>query len=363
MAYYLDLFSPDTYEAFSHSDQTVSGFRQRQRKAASCIQVGDKLICYMTKLSQWIGILEVTSEAYEDFMPLFLPEDDPFVVRFNVKSLVWLQKEYAVPIRFDEVWNELSFTKDYDKKTSFWTGRLRSSLVQMSEKDGKFLESLLINQVTNKFIFDVDEDEYARLISHTVRRADKVVSVAIPESDADEAQPAQEVRESIKIQALLARIGAKMGLRIWIPRRDRSNVFVEWKDHETAVLGALPLNYDELTIKTIEEIDVIWLRGRSIVRAFEVEHTTSIYSGILRMADLLALQPNMDIKLHIVAPIERKDRVFQEIRRPVFSLLEKGPLSDNCTFLSYDSLQELAKQKHLAYMTDDVLDEYVEEAE
>src|SRR5690242_21750466 len=33
----------------------------------------------------------------------------------------------------------------------------------------------------------------------------------------------------------------------------------------------------------------------SIVRAFEVEHTTSVYSGILRMADLLALQPNMDI--------------------------------------------------------------------
>jgi hypothetical protein len=39
----------------------------------------------------------------------------------------------------------------------------------------------------------------------------------------------------------------------------------------------------------IERIDVLWLKGRSIKRAFEVEHTTSIYSGILRMADLLAL--------------------------------------------------------------------------
>jgi hypothetical protein len=38
------------------------------------------------------------------------------------------------------------------------------------------------------------------------------------------------------------------------------------------------------------------------VRAFEVEHTTAIYSGLLRMADLLSLVPNMDIKLHIVAP-------------------------------------------------------------
>jgi hypothetical protein len=53
----------------------------------------------------------------------------------------------------------------------------------------------------------------------------------------------------------------------------------------------------------------------------------AIYSGILRMADLLSLQPNMDIKLHLVAPAARRDKVFQEIQRPVFSLLEKGPLA------------------------------------
>ena len=47
MAYYLDLFSPETYEAFSRSDRTVSGFRLRQQKTASRIQPGDKLLCYM----------------------------------------------------------------------------------------------------------------------------------------------------------------------------------------------------------------------------------------------------------------------------------------------------------------------------
>ena len=41
-------------------------------------------------------------------------------------------------------------------------------------------------------------------------------------------------------------------------------------------------------------------------RAFEVEHTTAIYSGLLRMADLLALQLNMQIRLHLVAPEERR---------------------------------------------------------
>ena len=81
------------------------------------------------------------------------------------------------------------------------------------------------------------------------------------------------------------------------------------------------------------------------------------------MADLLALQPNMDIKLHLVAPASRRDKVFQEIQRPVFSLLEKGPLADYCTFMSYDSLIELSRLKHLSYVSDGVLEEYEEVAE
>jgi hypothetical protein len=81
------------------------------------------------------------------------------------------------------------------------------------------------------------------------------------------------------------------------------------------------------------------------------------------MADLLALQPNMDIRLHIVAPESRKQKVFEEIRRPVFSLLEGKPLSERCTFLSYDSVREIAGLKHVEHLSDSVLEEYEEEAQ
>ena len=74
-------------------------------------------------------------------------------------------------------------------------------------------------------------------------------------------------------------------------------------------------------------------------------------------------ESNMDINLHIVAPLARREKVFSEIRRPVFSLLDKGPLAESCTYLSYDSLREVAAQKHLAHLSDRVLDEYAEEAE
>lgn len=365
MKYYLDLFSPETYEAFTKSNRDISGFRVRQQNAASRINIGDILICYMTKLSRWVGVLEVTSEWSRDDIPLFYEADDPFVIRFKVRPLVWLPIEKAIPIRDEQVWSRLSFTRDYDRNYQYWTGKLRASLNQLDDEDGQFLEKLLMAQVNGGGIFEFDEHEYRKLLTHRVRRLDKTVTVSVPQdTEADtRSTPPAEVRESIKVQALLANIGDQMGMRIWIPRNDRNNVLSEWKQEHRPLLEHLPLNYDETTLRTIEQIDVLWLKGRAIVRAFEVEHTTSIYSGILRMADLLALQPNMDIKLHIVAPNERREKVFQELRRPVFSLLEKGPLSESCTFLSYDSVRELAQEKHLAHLSGSVLDDYAEEAE
>ncbi len=367
MAYFINLFSPETYEAFSQSSREVSGFRISQEAAATRIQIGDRFICYMTKLSRWIGVLEVASEWYVDETALFYSENDPFILRVRVIPIVWLEKEYAIPIHDDRVWSRLSFTKNHSKNSYMWTGRLRSSLRQLDDEDGLFLEQLICGQAETGKAYEIDQAQYQRLISHRVRRLDKVVSVSVPENGDAEAEahspPQRDVRESIQIQALLASIGATMGMRIWIPRNDRAAVCAEWKSDNQPLLDILPLNYDEATLKTIEQIDVLWLKGRAIVRAFEVEHTTSIYSGILRMADLLALQPNMDIKLHIVAPYIRREKVFQEIRRPVFSLLEKGPLSESCSFVSYDSIRELAQQKHLAHLSDSVLEEYAEEAE
>jgi hypothetical protein len=131
-----------------------------------------------------------------------------------------------------------------------------------------------------------------------------------------------------------------------------------WQPKQSSVLQDLPLNYDSDTLNTIENIDVLWFKGRAIVRAFEVEHTTSIYSGILRMADLMALQPNLNIKAHIVTPVERKEKVMRELARPVF----KYVLASSCSFISYDSIEELSKEKWLEYMKHDVLEKFSESA-
>ena len=86
-------------------------------------------------------------------------------------------------------------------------------------------------------------------------------------------------------------------------------------------------------------IDVLWLRGNAIVSAFEIESTTSIYSGLLRMSDLIAMQPNLKIPLYLVAPDDRRDKVITEVNRPTFSRLDP-PMSQMCRFIAFSALRK-----------------------
>lgn len=191
------------------------------------------------------------------------------------------------------------------------------------------------------------------------------ITVATDQDEPNDSGDDGDVRESIKIQGLLARIGEEMGFDIWLPNPDRARVAKVWQPRDPrTLLTSLPLSYDKTTQSTIGLIDVIWIKNkRSIARAFEVEHTTSIYSGILRMADLVALQPDIRIKMHIVAPSDRQEKFATEIRRPVFSYMTNGRLSDMCTFISYDDVRHIARLEHLNHTSDRILGDFEVSAE
>jgi hypothetical protein len=85
-------------------------------------------------------------------------------------------------------------------------------------------------------------------------------------------------------------------------------------------------------------VDVIWLQDDFIVKLFEVESTTSIYSGILRMTDFMVKVPNIAVDMHIVAPDDDVDKVREEINRPTFQhVLESA---DHCSlrYLSFSGV-------------------------
>ncbi|MCY4414715.1 MAG: hypothetical protein OXE87_00150 [Chloroflexi bacterium] len=374
MKYHLDLFTPETWEAFTGVGATCTGFRVRHRRLAhERVKPGDLFLCYMTRLSRWCGVLQVESGPFEDDTPRF-GTDDPFPIRFNVKPIVILDPESAVPIRQPQVWQALSITNQCEPGDARWTGFFRQSLNTLEDGAGQFLVELLKNEQSSPGTYPLTDQDRRRLNQRQrIRTLTGEVEVDIPEPGDDEFAPDEELtepdqqrnlQESIQYQAKVAQVGIQMGFHVWVPRNDKASVLtlIPADDHKK-ILNVLPLNFDEVTLGTIENIDVLWLKGRSMARAFGIEHTTTVYSGLLRIADLLALQPNMNIRLHIVAPVRRREKVLREIKRPVFSLLERGPLYEQCSFLSYDSIDTLAEIPYLSHMSDSIVEEHEEFAE
>lgn len=80
---------------------------------------------------------------------------------------------------------------------------------------------------------------------------------------------------------------------------------------------------------TAELIDVLWLyRGKArIASAFEVEKSTSIYSGILRLTDMALSIPGGEEHLYLVAPAARKKEIIDQLRRPMFQRPDEFSLS------------------------------------
>ena len=131
-----------------------------------------------------------------------------------------------------------------------------------------------------------------------------------------------------------------MGLELWIDPTDRGKSYDGEKLGDIpGVLDELPLPFSSEVLKTIRRIDVLWLRDQMVVGAFEVESTTSIYSGLLRMSDLVAMNPNLTIPMFIVAPEARRERVRQEIVRPTFSKLFHPPMQKRCRYIPFDGLR------------------------
>ncbi len=347
MNYWLDLFTGTTWREFREAGANVSGFRGRQAAVAKRVQPGDIFLCYLTGVMRWVGALEILGPT-SDTRRIWKEQDFP--VRFAVKPLVMLQPEHGVPM--EELDGRVSFYAD-PKDRGMFRGFVRGSLNLFKvPKDGELILSLLRTAENNPVSRPVDPKKLARKPLYKVEprkgagKQATLVTVPEPEesataaiSDRQEAAESATTRHS-EIQYQLLTLGAELGLDVWVARNDRSR---KWDGRVLGslprILDQLPTQFNEATTRTIELIDVLWSSGNSIVAAFEVECTTSIYSGLLRMSDLMALQPNLDINLYLVAPDERRDKVEQELLRPTFSLREK-PLAKICGFLPFSVLCE-----------------------
>jgi hypothetical protein len=167
-------------------------------------------------------------------------------------------------------------------------------------------------------------------------RKKRIVQTTLPPVEGFET----EEEESIHSQAQnsLIKLGRITGCSVWIAPNDRNRSF-RGKTLGEECLKQLPnLGLSEEATRRISLIDIIWIKQNAPVCAFEVEATTSIYSGLLRMSDLISVVPALNVKLYIVAPKGRQDRVRAELTRPTF---QKVGLSEYCRFIPKEELDRL----------------------
>lgn len=340
-SYWLDLFTDKTWREFLKAGGSVSGFSALRWKTVKRIKPSDYLLCYLTGISRWIGILEVTGEPFQDSSTIWSEWDFPS--RLPVRVVAALTPETAVPVV--EMWDRLSIFKDL-KNPNRWSGPFRASPARWKKEDGEAVAAAVLDAEASPVHRPVDP----RKLAHrplALRSSVGTVTVPEPEDEESEEPEAVEVEAEeaareptvhTQMQFQLLKLGSDMGLDVWVARNDKSR---EWQGKLFSDLprfrASLPHQFDAVTNRIVEMIDVLWLSGPAVVAAFEIESTTSIYSGLLRMADLLALQPNLNIPLFLVAPEDRRSKVITEINRPTFSRLDP-PLVEVCRYISFESL-------------------------
>ena len=146
-------------------------------------------------------------------------------------------------------------------------------------------------------------------------------------------------RAHVKVQWQLIQFGRAEGCSVWVPVNDR-NLSYRGQPFARDTLGRLPnFGFDESTRRIVQNIDVLWLAGNVIAKAYEIESTTMIYSGLLRLNDLVLSQPNVQIGLHLVAGQSRRGKVYSQLTRPTFRTLL--PI---CQFVTFEFLDGQAKR-------------------
>jgi hypothetical protein len=139
-----------------------------------------------------------------------------------------------------------------------------------------------------------------------------------------------------QIQTLLGAIGASKNFDIWIPSRDREAL--DWSIADRfRCLDRLPHGYEAAHF-ILQEIDVLWAqKGSNQLKAlYEIEHSTPIYSGLLRFNDIRLVSPSVD-RFVVVSNETRRSLFVKQLKRPTF---QTSGLSDICTFLEYGDVYE-----------------------
>ena len=253
-----------------------------------------------------------------------------------VASIIYFLHPTIIPPFNTAIINGFNYLFKDKKKLGSWSEylKLREVLIDTNNKHRSELSSdlgaiagLLFEIGMQKLV--LGGDEYLSLAERT--KLEKL----IVNRQQDINQERQEENLHTEMQYHLLKIGSALGYDVIPASNDKSKCY-DGKNFSFMCLQQFPsFNLDKETLNTVKLIDVLWFQKgtNNVIAAFEVEKSTSIYSGILRLTDLSCTIADGDEMFYLVVPDKREKDVVQQLSRPA--------IKQNNTLIKYILFSEL----------------------
>jgi len=133
----------------------------------------------------------------------------------------------------------------------------------------------------------------------------------------------------------IAELGLDRGSRVHIATDIKGRIKLP------GLLENVPPFHAENVAQIANRIDVTYFEKDKdvLASAFEVEHKTTIYSGLLRLNDMAQSLGKQRVRFFVVGPEERRDKFNRELDRPSFKELREF----GCDFVPYDEIDQMYK--------------------
>lgn len=191
-------------------------------------------------------------------------------------------------------------------------------------------------------LFDIGSNRYQappRNGDETARMQWEVDLAKVRTDVAARPKGADQDRTHTEIQVWLRDLGHALGFDVWIASNDRARETGAGKLGDGCLESLPAVIASSPGADAIKLIDVLWLERAQprVCAAFEVEHTTAIYSGIIRLLDLAIGAPGHATRgLFLVAPDDREDEVRGQLERPAFQHIKDLEVR----YLPYSELEQ-----------------------
>ena len=236
-----------------------------------------------------------------------------------VASILYFLHPTLIPPFNTAIINGFNYLFKDKKKLGSWSEylKIRAVIMDMNRKycndlslDTGAFAGLLFEIGTQKLL--LSKDEYLTEVDRS--RLEKLIEKRHKEKGIER----EDNQLHNEMQYHLLKIGHALGYDVIAASNDRSR---SWNGHKFTFisLAEFPnISLPKEVLNTVKLIDVLcFAKGTNqVIAAFEVEKSTSIYSGILRLTDLSCSMNTNKQVLYLIVPDQREKDVIMQLSRP-----------------------------------------------